>query len=101
LAISLGGGDLVCSFRGSSRPSSRVFAALALRRPQTTAIAPDASFFVTADQREILVWPGPAQWPDMICSKLVWNMSRKQWREWVSPVIPYQEQCPGLKIAPD
>jgi WD40 repeat protein len=67
----------------------------------SVAIAPDASFFVTADHREILVWPGPAQWPDMICSKLVWNMSRKQWREWVSPVIPYQEQCPGLKIAAD
>lgn len=28
-------------------------------------------------------------------------MSRKQWREWVSPEIDYVEQCPGLPIPPD
>jgi hypothetical protein len=28
-------------------------------------------------------------------------MSRKEWREWVSPDIKYECQCPGLPIAPD
>ena len=28
-------------------------------------------------------------------------MSRKEWREWVSPEIDYIEQCPGLPIPPD
>jgi hypothetical protein len=68
---------------------------------KSVAMAPDGSFFVTADANEILVWPGPDQWADIVCSKLVRNMSNKQWREWVSPNIPYQEQCTGLEVAPD
>jgi len=68
---------------------------------QSVAMAPDGSFFVTADAKKILVWPGPDQWAKMICSKLIWNMSDKQWRAWVSPNIQYQEQCPGLKPTPD
>ena len=68
---------------------------------ESVAMAPDGSFFVTADTSKILVWAGPGRWADMICSKLVWNMSNKQWRAWVSPKIPYMEQCPGLKPAPE
>ncbi len=68
---------------------------------QSVAMAPDGSFFVTADANKILVWLGPDRWADLICSKLVWNMSNKQWREWVSPNIHYREQCAGLKLAPD
>jgi len=60
------------------------------------ALAPDGSFFVTADASTILVWPGPNRWADIICSKLVQNMSPGQWREWVSLVIPYDKQCPDL-----
>jgi hypothetical protein len=60
------------------------------------AMAPDGSFFVTADAKKILVWSGPDQWAKIICSKLIWNLSEKQWHEWVSPNIPYQEQCQGL-----
>jgi WD40 repeat protein len=68
---------------------------------KSVAMAPDGSFFVTADAQKILVWPGPDRWANMVCSKLIWNMSDKQWREWVSPDIHYQEQCPGLRLAPD
>jgi len=68
---------------------------------RSVAMAPDGSFFVTADTSKILVWPGPDRWAGLICSKLVSNMSGKQWREWVSPKIPYEEQCVGLKRAPD
>ena len=66
---------------------------------QAVAMAPDGSFFVTADASKILLWPGPDQWADIICSKLVWNMSPAQWRSWVSPHIPYIEQCPHLPQA--
>ncbi len=43
----------------------------------------------------------PKAWPDELCAKLTRNMSRKQWREWVSADIPYTCQCPGLPIPPD
>jgi WD40 repeat protein len=36
-----------------------------------------------------------------LCDKLASNMSRKQWRDWVSPAIAYITLCPGLPIAPD
>jgi WD40 repeat protein len=68
---------------------------------RAVALAPDGSFFATADASKILVWPGPQRWADIICSKLVWNMSHEQWREWISPAIPYREQCQGLPLAPD
>ena len=63
---------------------------------EAVAVAPDGSFFVTADSRKILVWPGPDRWADILCSKLTQNMSDKHWSEWVSPSIPYTLQCPGL-----
>ena len=48
----------------------------------------------------IRLWPADAS-PEMLCAKLTTNMSRKQWREWISPDIGYIELCPGLPIAPD
>ena len=68
---------------------------------QSVALAPDGSFFVTADASTILVWPGPNRWADIICSKLVQNMSPGQWREWVPAGLEYRKQCPGLPIPPD
>ena len=68
---------------------------------RAVAVASDGSFFATADRSKILVWPGPERWADIICSKLVWNMSDAQWRDWVSPAIPYMAQCQGLTVATD
>lgn len=81
----------------------RRFTGHGARKIQSVAMAPDGRFFVSADAQKILVWPGPDRWADMVCSKLYQNMSRKQWREWVSSNIPYEEQCsgPDFKIAPD
>lgn len=67
----------------------------------SVALAPDESFFVTADKSEIFVWPGPNLWADVLCSKLGWNMSRQHWNEWISSKIPYEEQCPGLPVEAD
>jgi WD40 repeat protein len=39
--------------------------------------------------------------PDELCKKLTHNMSREEWREWVSSEIDYIEQCPGLPIPPN
>lgn len=63
---------------------------------QAVALAPDGKFFVTADASTILLWPGPDQWADIICSKLDRNMSNNQWWEWVSKGMDYQKQCRGL-----
>ena len=51
--------------------------------------------------KTVRIWPGPPAWPDLLCDKLTANMSHKQWRDWVSPDIPYITVCPGLPIAPD
>jgi WD40 repeat protein len=66
------------------------------------AFSPTGEFFVSAgDDMKLLLWPGPKRWPDQLCKKLTRNMSRKEWREWVSPEIAYVAQCPGLPISPD
>jgi WD40 repeat protein len=73
-----------------------------------------ASVVVSADDRRILtlniapdervsawIWPGPAAWHDDLCNKLTYNMSRRQWSEWVSPDIEYRPLCQGLDELPD
>jgi WD40 repeat protein len=60
------------------------------------ALAPNGSFFVTAEARKILLWPGPDRWPDIICQKLSWNMSSEEWKNWISDSLEYEDQCPNL-----
>ena len=50
---------------------------------------------------KLLLWPGPAAWPEAICSKLTRNMSHKEWRDWVSSEIDYACQCYGLPVLAD
>jgi WD40 repeat protein len=45
-------------------------------------------------------WPGPAAWVDTLCAKLSRNMTRQQWKDWISPEIEYEKQCPSLPDAP-
>jgi WD40 repeat protein len=47
---------------------------------------------------ELRVWLAPDGWAELLCSKLTRNMTRQQWKEWVSPEIEYQVQCRGLPI---
>jgi hypothetical protein len=70
-------------------------------RIQAVDVAPDGSVFITAEGSKILVWPGPARWADLMCAKLTSNVSRKEWREWISPDLPYVKQCPNLGVADD
>ena len=71
-------------------------------RIRSVFMAADGSYFLTADDGKILVWPGPNLWAEILCSKLLVNMSDKHWKEWITGriakagSIPYTEQCPGL-----
>ncbi len=45
--------------------------------------------------------PGPDGLREQLCAKLWTNMSHRQWNQWVSPEIPYQQVCPNLPVAED
>ena len=55
-----------------------------------------ADNFIADDFAASGLWPGPAAWPDLLCTKLTTNISRKQWREWISPDIDYDKACATL-----
>lgn len=54
----------------------------------------------TAGDDSLRVWPGSAT-PKDLCDKIVANMTRKQWNEWVSADIGYVKVCPELPDPPD
>jgi WD40 repeat protein len=60
--------------------------------------SPDGGQLARAgDDGSVWVWPAVGT-PQMLCDKLTTNMSREQWREWVSPDIDHIELCPGLPV---
>lgn len=66
------------------------------------AFAPDGrSVATTADGLEVLWWPVLDAWADAVCKRVASNMSRRQWRDWVGPDLPYVVQCPGKPEAVD
>lgn len=68
----------------------------------TLGFSPDGRRLVsTSSTGKLSTWPGPAQWPELVCSKLSANMSRKDWNRWVSPDIDYIPACPDLPIPED
>jgi WD40 repeat protein len=60
------------------------------------AFSPDGSRLMTGGSLGMTVWPAPDTWAGLLCAKLTRNLSPAQWREWISPEIEYQVQCPGL-----
>jgi WD40 repeat protein len=65
------------------------------------AISPDGRLAAEASYDGTMRLSPAITDPSQLCAKLVTNMSRKQWRDWVSPGIGYITLCPGLPIAPD
>ena len=69
---------------------------------QSVAFSPDGTRIVSGSADNTLrLWPVPTDLPGELCKKLTRNMSRREWRDWVSPDIGYEIQCPGLPIPQD
>lgn len=63
------------------------------------AFSPDGRLLVTGGNG-VRLWPATASVDDL-CHKLTANMSRRQWRDWISPDIDYVAICPNLPVAAD
>ena len=69
---------------------------------RSVAFTADGAWIVSSGyDLTIRLWPAPSAWPDVLCSKVTRNMSRREWREWVSTDVEYRVQCPGLPVPPD
>jgi WD40 repeat protein len=67
----------------------------------SVAFSPDENLLATtSNDKTLRLWLALAR-PEDLCDKLALNMSRAQWKEWVSPAIPYVTACPGIPVAQD
>jgi WD40 repeat protein len=67
----------------------------------SVAVSPDGRLAASGTlDGTVLLAPAMVD-PSQLCDKLATNMSRKQWRDWVSPAVPYITLCPGLPIPSD
>jgi len=70
-------------------------------RITSVTFSPDNKMIVTGNKDgTVHVWDAPAGWIDRVCAKLVRNLSRAEWKQYVGD-IPYVEQCPGLPVPKD
>jgi WD40 repeat protein len=63
--------------------------------------SPDSRAIISGDSNgAVHVWDAPNAWIDRVCDKLVHNLSRSEWKQYVGD-ISYVEQCLGLPVPAD
>jgi WD40 repeat protein len=67
---------------------------------RSAVFSPDGHRIASASADESVQLSPAVASPADLCDKLTANMSRQQWRDWVSPDIDYIQTCPGLPVPP-
>jgi WD40 repeat protein len=70
----------------------------------SVAFSPDGGRVISGStDGTVRAWPTPdhGAWSDLLCDKLIANMSRQEWKVWVSPDIDFIAVCPDLPTPPD
>ncbi|KAF0846021.1 WD40 repeat protein [Nocardia caishijiensis] len=66
---------------------------------QSLAVDPSGTrVAVGYDEGGIRLWPLPAAWPGTACALVTRSLSEAEWRDLVSPEIPYRPTCPGKYV---
>lgn len=70
----------------------------------SVALSADGSRIVSGSvDGTVRIWSNPPgiPLPEALCDKLTTTISRRNWKQWVSETIGYQDVCPGLPPTPD